>query len=73
MLSKTQRQVIAGVIERAERGPSFGPANTSDTSREYERRARIWAETWVADMLRGVLANDTGDMSAAELRSIAGL
>lgn len=67
-MTKTQRAVIEKVIERAKRGPSFGPPHNIANAQD---EARIWAESWVADPLEALLANDAGRMSATELSNYA--
>lgn len=62
MLTKAQRDVLEGILSRAERGPSLQGMNV-----DPEIGARIWAESWIAVPLRAMLANVDGSMSAREL------
>jgi hypothetical protein len=64
-MTKTQRAVIEKVIERALKGPSFGPPQTIGNA---EQEARIWSESWVAEPLQALLDNQDGKLSATELK-----
>lgn len=70
-MTKQQRRVLEGIIDRIEKGPSLDYMHDG-TEESINRAAQIWAESWQAAPLRALLRADEGDRIAkAELRDWA--
>lgn len=71
MLTQSQRKLLENVVRRSATGPNLGgmaglPGNGEQVD-AANTAARIWAETWLGDVVQAVLDNDAGKISAAQM------